>query len=236
MKQLLFLLFIIVCSTANAQLGWDRTWDIKAHDNKQIHFQLGVAMPVPGYNSDSNKFTMKPIRLDKGLYSKYDQEKDFLQYGAGPVFARFEYGFNRRLSINVGATYTNFKAQFNRDSLDRNINKMVAYEYGVITQNISGIVRLNYHMYIDPRWDLYCGGGIGYDYYTTKSYSKYPPQDGKFNGYIKSPGDYTFEAGFGARYFFLNRTAWYLEAGYGKTYLQTGVVVKVFQPKSNRSY
>jgi hypothetical protein len=235
------ILFVLICTTvsiiANAQLTYDRHWDIKAHEAGQIHFQLGIALPMPHWNSDSNKIEMYTDRIDNGAFKKYeDKEKLFDLFGGGPIFVRFEYGFTRRLSLNMGITYTNYKARFSRDTIDATIGKKIPYEYGVIVNNLSYMARLNYHLFINTRWDLYCGGGIGYDTYTDKSYTKYTPESLTFNAYFKKPAPVTFEAGAGFRYFFLNRTACYLEVGYGKTYVQAGVIVKISQPKLNRSF
>jgi hypothetical protein len=235
MKKIILLLTITISFfVASAQLTWDRHWDIKAHEVGQLHFQLGVGLPIPHWNSDSSKIEVYTDRIDNKSFKKYDQEKLYDLFGAGPFYARFEYGLTRRLSVNAGVTYTNYKTRFSRDTIDASIGRNIPWEYGVIVQNISYMARLNYHLYVDTRWDIYCGGGLGYDMYISKSYTKYPLLP--FNGYFKAPAPVTFEAGAGFRYFFLNRTACYFEAGYGKTYVQAGVIVKISQPKLNRSF
>ncbi len=237
MKKIIFCIAVLLCHYSMfAQLGWDFNWDIKSHDVGQLHFQFGTAVPIPNWNDNSKNIEFKINRIDNNAFEKYKSEKNFTQFGGGPLYARFEYGFTRRLSVNVGITYTNYKARFSRDSVDVNIGKSIPWEYGLVVNNISGLARLNYHLYVDPRWDIYLGGGLGYDNYAYSSYTKYPPQVDKFNAFFKAPAPITFEAGTGLRYFFMNRTAWYVELGYGKTFLQTGVMVKITQPKLNRSY
>jgi opacity protein-like surface antigen len=232
--------FVLICLSfflkVQSQIWWDKHWDIKAHEVGQLHFQLGVALPTPHWNSDSNSIDVYTNRTDNKAFEKYNKENEYDLFGAGPIFARFEYAFNRKLSVNAGITYTNYQVRFSRDSLDKTIGVMIPYEYGIKVNNLSYMVRLNYHLYVDTRWDLYCGGGLGYDSYTATNYTKYTPQALLFNGNFKKPAPVTFEAGAGLRYFFLNRTAFYIEYGYGKTNLHAGVLVKVSQPRLNRSY
>jgi hypothetical protein len=237
MKKGLFILLIFALPLiSKAQYSWDRHWDIKAHEKGQLHFQLGVAVPTPHWNKDSSTLEMKTMRIDNKSFEKYKGEKRYDLFGAGPFYARFEYAFNRKLSVNAGITYTNYKCRFYRDSIDVNIGKPIAWEYGILVNNISYMARLNYHLFVDTRWDVYIGGGLGYDMYMYKSYTKYPPQSLLFNGYFKAPPPVTFEGSAGFRYFFLNRTAFYMDFGYGKTYLNAGFIVKMSQPKINRSY
>jgi hypothetical protein len=234
------IVFILVCfalpQLLQAQIWHDKHWDIKAHEVGQVHFQLGIAMPVPSWNSDSSTLEFNTNRIDNKAFDKYDKEQKYQLFGAGPIYARFEYAFNRKLSINAGVTYTNYKSRWYRDSIDATIGKAIPWEYGVVVQNIAYMARLNYHLYVDTRWDVIVGGGLGYDTYYADSYSKYPPQSVLFDAKFKNPAPVTFEAGAGFRYFFLNRTAWYLDVGYGKTYINTGVIVKLSQPRLNRSY
>ncbi len=237
MNKLLFLLtFICINLAAQAQVYFDKHWDIKAHEQGQVHFRFGIGLPLPTYNSDSNLFMFKTIRIGEDAFDKYKkQELGFDLYGSGPWYARFEYGFSRKFSAELGVTYINNKAIWTRMQIDPLTGAKLPYEYGVSVNNISAIARVNYHIYIDTRWDWYIGGGLGYDYYGAKDFTKYAP-DTAYKAYFTKPAPVTFEAAMGARYFFLSRTAWYIEAGYGKTYVNTGVVVKVSQPKLNRSY
>ncbi len=213
------MLFCLGNLTVNAQ-AWDLPWDLKAHDVGQLHGHVGFGAP----------------RVNNDLLDKYDGEFNFNKVGAGPFYGRLEYGLSRKLSVSVGVTYTNFKASWERFKLDPAIGKNYAHEYGVIVNNLNFNSRLFYHMYTTVRWDVYTTGGIGYDLYKNEAYTRYLPEEKTFNPYFKSPPPLSFDGGFGFRYFFLNRTAFYMEVGYGKSFAQAGFLVKIAQPKKNRVF
>jgi hypothetical protein len=220
MKHILTLLiFISVSSLAKAQ-AWDLPWDLKAHDVGQLHGHVGFGAP----------------RIDTKRFDKFSGEEAFNNVGAGPFFGRIEYGLSRKLSVSVGATYTNYKASWERSRPDLNQGITLPFEYGTIVNNIAIMSRLYYHMYTSVRWDVYSTGGIGYDLYKSEDYTKYTPDAPTFKTYFKTPPAATFDAGVGFRYFFLNRTAFYMEGGYGKSYGQLGFIVKIAQPKRNRIF
>ncbi len=220
MKQILALLiFLTANSVANAQ-AWDLPWDLKAHDIGQLHGHVGFGAP----------------RVDNKHFDKLIGEYEFNSVGAGPFYGRLEYGLSRKLSVSLGATYTNYKASFSRDKLDANTGRTFPFEYGTIVNNIAITSRLFYHMYTSVRWDVYTTGGIGYDIYKSEDYTTYTPDAPTFTTYFKRPPAATFEGGVGFRYFFLNRTAFYMEGGYGKSYAQVGFIVKIAQPSKNRIF
>lgn len=219
MKQILALLtFLMFGTLANGQ-AWDLPWDLKAHDIGQIHGHVGFGVP----------------RVQSKIFDKYDGENDFSSVGAGPFYGRLEYGLSRKLSVSLGVTYINYKASWSRDKLDANTGVTIPREYGVVVNNFAFMSKLYYHMYTSVRWDVYTCGGVGYDMWTSKDYTQYT-LDTTFQSYFKAPPALTFEAGLGFRYFFLNRTAFYMEAGYGKSYAQAGFIVKIAQPKKNRIF
>jgi hypothetical protein len=215
----LIFIFLFSVQSIFAQGRWDLPWDLKAHDIGQMHFQVGFGVP----------------RTENDLFKKYRGEIDYNLNGAGPFITKLEYGFNRKLSLSLGATYTNYKASWVRNKLDGSTGATIPFNYGVRVNNYSYMAKINYHLFVNTDWDVYIGGGAGYDTYTPANYNDYAP-DTTFTAFFKAPSPTTFEAGFGARYFFLNRTAVYAEVGYGKSYAQIGIVIKVVQPKSNRIF
>ena len=100
------------------------------------------------------------------------------------------------------------------------------YKYGTKLHDISANLRLNYHLYVDKQWDIYIGGGAGYNYFSSKDFTTYTPDDTLYKSQFKLPYPVSYEMTFGIRYYFLTRTAIYLEAGMGKTLAQAGFVFK----------
>jgi hypothetical protein len=220
MKQILILLTFIVSNIVAKAQAWDLPWDLKAHDIGQLHGHVGFGAP----------------RVDTKHFDKFDGEYDFNSVGAGPFYGRLEYGLSRKLSVSVGVTYTNYKASWSRDRPDLNFGITSPFEYGVVVNNLAFLSKLYYHMYTNVRWDVYTTCGVGYDTYKSSDYTTYTPDSATFKSYFKAPPAATVEAGVGFRYFFLNRTAFYMEAGYGKSYGQVGFIVKIAQPKRNRVF
>jgi hypothetical protein len=247
-KQLLLLLIIIssvhpAFAYKPSKINWDYNWDIKAHDKGQLHFQFGVGAQRTQNRSGFYKASIifddpSLVNISKeNEFGKYGKETDYGFASLGPLTARLQYGFSRNLSISLGATYVNYWSYWNRNMLDSTINKAIPFEYGVKVNNYSFTTRLDYHLLVRERWDVYCSGGIGYDVWQVKDYTKYPwPETPAFKSYYKIPPPITFDAGFGARYFILKRTALFAEIGYGKSYMNLGVAIKVIQPKNNRLY
>jgi hypothetical protein len=81
-------------------------------------------------------------------------------------------------------------------------------------------------MYVDKDWDIYIGGGAGYNYYMNKDFTTFFPEDTTFRSHFKIPFPISYEMTVGIRYYFLTRTAIYLEAGMGKSLAQAGFVFK----------
>jgi hypothetical protein len=60
----------------------------------------------------------------------------------------------------------------------------------------------------------------------SKDFTTYLPEDSTFKSQFKIPYPVSYEMSLGVRYFFLTRTAIYLEAGLGKALVQGGFVFK----------
>jgi hypothetical protein len=191
MKKLLIITALMAFTgIANAQGAWDILQDIKSNDKGQVHWHVGFGIP----------------RVDNGYFSKYQGEIDYNLNGAGPFYTRFEYSFNRKLSISLGATYINYWSRWIRNRNDPATGAQIPFEYGVRVNNVAGVAKLYYHLYVAPKWDLYICGGGGYQMFTHTDYTK-NVNDTTYNSYFKNPYWPTFEAGAGFRHFFLKRTA-----------------------------
>jgi hypothetical protein len=212
-----FLVLIVVLGISyqsNAQLftipGWDYNWDQKAHEKGQIHFSYGYGQP----------------RLDKKLFDFHKKEIDFKVVGVGPFFWKAEHGLTRRLSVSLSAAYILYKSEWKRMRPDPKYGYDLPFRYGNTLHDISGNLRLNYHLFVNKEWDVYVGGGVGYNHFINKDFTDYGPDDSTFNSQFKIPYPVSYEMTFGVRYFFLTRTAIYVEAGLGKALIQGGFVFK----------
>lgn len=213
--------FFLVCllvvgftTSSNAQFfsipKWDYNWDQKAHEKGQIHFSYGYGMP----------------RLDKKLFDFHKDEADFRVVGVGPFFWKVEHGLTRKLSVSLSAAYILYKSDWKRNRPDPIYGFDLPYIYKTTMHDISANLRFNYHLFVDKEWDVYVGGGAGYNHFMVKDATSYTPDDSTFQSHFKIPYPISYEMSFGVRYFFLTRTAIYAEAGIGKALFQAGFVFK----------
>ncbi len=211
---ILLMLSFVLSTQSKAQFfsipGWDYTWDQKAHEKGQIHFSYGYGQP----------------RLDKKLFDYQKDSTDFRVVGIGPFFWKAELGLSRKLSVLLSASYILYKADWTGQRYDDYKKMDLPYKYGTKLHDISANLRLNYHLYVDKQWDIYIGGGAGYNYFSSKDFTTYTPDDTLYKSQFKLPYPVSYEMTFGIRYYFLTRTAIYLEAGMGKTLAQAGFVFK----------
>jgi hypothetical protein len=218
-KYLLSLLFIITFfSKANAQgFGekWKMHWDIKAHEKGQWHFAWGYGLP----------------RLDNKVFSFNKDSIDYRISGFGPFHFKTEYGIRRNLSVQLSTTYVLYKSDWKGKRKDYFTGDSLLYTYGNKVADISANLRVNYHYYVDKNWDLYLGGGVGYNYFIPTDFTTYALEDSSFSSHFKVPLPQTFEFTAGIRYFFMTRTAIFCEIGYGKSMVQGGFVFKFRQKK-----
>lgn len=189
---------------------WDYYWDLKSHEKGQIHFNYGYGQP----------------RMDKKLFEYQKDSTDFRVVGIGPFFWRMEYGLSRKLSVALSCSWIMYKADWKRQRPDPKWGFDLPFVYGTTAQDIAANLRFNYHFFVTKEWDLYVGGGAGYNYFTNKDFTTYGPDDTTFNAQFKIPYPIGYEMSMGVRYYFLTRTAIYLEAGIGKSLIQGGFTFK----------
>lgn len=214
-KYILVLLVVLGMSLqSNAQLfsipNWDYNWDQKAHEKGQLHFSYGYGMP----------------RLDKKLFDYQKDSTDFRVVGIGPFFWKAELGLTRKLSVALSTSYILYQADWSRMRYDAFKGMELPFTYGTKLHDISANLRFNYHLFVDKEWDIYIGGGAGYNHFMSSDFTTYLPDDSLFKSQFKLPYPVSAEMTFGIRYYFLTRTAIYLEAGYGKSIAQAGFVFK----------
>jgi hypothetical protein len=231
---------MVLAINASAQ-RWDYNWDIKAHDKGQFKFQIGT-----GIQRTENQFWFYkaanlldrpdwPSSANDNNFEVYLSQANFRLRTTGPIVTRFEYGLNRAFSISLGAAVTQYTCSWTKQIADVNTGTNQPVDYGVGVTNIGVVMRANYHVKVNTHWDLYLAGGPGYDITKVTDFTD-NVKDTTYTSSFKSSPPVWFDYGFGARYYFLRRSAIFAEVGYGKSYANVGIILKALQPKKNRTY
>jgi hypothetical protein len=218
MKKVLLVLIVFFSNfqLVNAQRmsNWDYYFDTKSFERHQILLSIGYGAP----------------RLDNKLFDYHKNEEAFRVFGIGPFVAKAEYGLSRKLGIGLSTAYINYKSDWIRRRPDPLMpSDSLRYRYSTTYQDISVNLRLNYHILITKDIDVYLGGGVGYNKTKHNDSTNYYPDVPKFDAQFKDPYIISSEVSIGVRYYFLTRTAFFIELGYGKSVAQAGFVFK-FRP------
>jgi len=213
---LLLSIFLGVFFAEDAQADRFNTfWDTKAHDKGQLHFSYGYGFP----------------RLENRRFDLHKDKNEYRVVGVGPFNFKAEYGLTRQLSIGISATYIEYTSDWEEQRFDTYHQRDIWFTYGTKVQDIAAMLRLNYHWIVTPRSDFYVGGGLGYNKWKSEDFTSFSPEDSLFTSYFKEPGSFSAEITLGYRYYFRQRNAIYIEAGYGKSIVQAGFVFKFLHRK-----
>lgn len=223
MKKII-ILFTILALYFDAQAQtprWNYLWDTKAHNQGQIHFSYGYGIP----------------RLENRLFKLHKDDANYRVVGVGPFAFKAEYGLTRQLSIGLSAYYIRYTSDWKENRFDSSLHQTVLpFVFGTKVQDISVMLRLNYHYNVTERTDVYLGGAMGYNKWIVEDFTTYSFEDSTFNSNFKTPGPFAAELTAGFRYFFRSRNALYLEVGYGKSIVQAGFVFKFRAHKKSSTF
>lgn len=219
MRKLSLLLFtFVVVSFITKDVQADKFryyWDTKSHDKGQLHFSYGYGFP----------------RLDNRRFKLHKDENAYKVDGVGPFIFKAEYGLTRQLSIGLSATYVQYTSEWEQQRFSEFHQKNLWFVYGTKVHDLAAMLRLNYHWVVTPRSDLYVGGGLGYNRWRSEDFTNFTPEDSTFNSFFKKPDPFAAEITLGYRYYFRQRNAVFIEAGYGKSIVQAGFVFKFLHRK-----
>jgi opacity protein-like surface antigen len=137
--------------------------------------------------------------------------------GYGPYMFKYERKINPRWGIGINASYSFSRLSFMADGFDTATKKIRLYEYGIELEEISVLLRGNYHFLQKEKIDAYVGAGVGYGRVTLGTYSLAPVND--FSVFLAIPRPLSFEATVGMRYYPTKRFGLFGEFGLGKSWL-----------------
>lgn len=185
----------------------------EGYEGKKIYLDLGIGIPRNGI---SNKI----------LYKGYGYDR----FSMPTLRANLEYGFNHFISGGLYAGYNHWGWK-GEDTYINNNGNLVTYNYRDQRSNLTLGVRASFHIWaflnkqLDlglgvEQLDLYVSVMSGARIHTTKKES----YDNKSTSRKLNP---QFGPTVGAKYYFINNLAVFLEAGYGaSSFGLLGITVK----------
>jgi outer membrane protein W len=144
----------------------------------------------------------------------------------GPIGLTYEYGVSEKISVGMQVAYGTLKnIQTEKDGLGAGKDYIVTQKM----DQISAIIRGNYHLGSSDKFDPYIGLGLGYGNFKFKSTSNDPndtPSDLAYYN-ISVPGALGITGQVGAKYYFSSNFGAYAELGYlAGSFAQLGLTVK----------
>lgn len=158
---------------------------------------------------------------------KNNTHNDYKIVGWGPYMVKAEYRITPRWGVGLNFTYSFSRLSFMADGYDTTTKKIRPFEYGVEMEDMTAILRTNYHFYRSEKWQGYVGAGIGYGRIVLGTYSTAPLN--QFSVGYSIPRPLSLEATVGLRYFITKHLGLYTELGLGKSWV---LYNKYFIPES----
>jgi len=144
----------------------------------------------------------------------------------GPVGLTYEYGISPKISAGIQVAYGTLKnVQTEKDGMGTGKDYIVTQKM----DQISAILRGNYHLGSSEKFDPYIGLGLGYGNFKYKSTSNDPSDTQADLAYynISVPGALGITGQVGAKYYFSSSVGAYAELGYlAGSFAQLGLTVK----------
>ena len=145
----------------------------------------------------------------------------------GPIGLTYEYGASEKISAGVQIAYGTLKnVTTEKDGLGTNKDYITTQKL----DQLSVILRGNYHFGSSPKFDPYIGLGLGYGNFKYKTTSNDPSDnDAFFTQYynISIPTSFGITGQVGAKYYFSDNIGAYAELGYlAGSFAQIGITAK----------
>ena len=177
--------------------------------NAQAAFEEGKVTVSAGYGF---------VNVIQGLFSAnvHTSETGYKSANFGPLHFKAEYGISDVVGVGLSVNYVKAGASYQDQSVTG-----TPYTYEAGYNNLSALLRFNFHIGNHEKVDPYIGTGIGYR--TGNWY--YESNDPNYTGdEIKGIQPLGFEAVFGLRYYVMENLGLYTEIGMAKSLFQLGVV------------
>jgi hypothetical protein len=173
-------------------------------------------------------FVVMDVRNDAIIVSDLDNNSSKLS----PIYIKYEYALSAYLSIGINFAYIHYQDTYTVCG-DCPVPltpppppNSVPYYYQETDTYLtwSALARLNWHFEKSKKFDPYCGVGLGFKY-GSWHYLASDPLDERNSTYSYS-NPIGMEITIGTRYYFFNHIGAYIETGFAKSLVQTGLTAK----------
>lgn len=164
------------------------------------------------------------IANDLQSYTK-DNTKNFYDYklkNYGTVVAKFEHGLHKNFGLGLNLEYSAATASFQYSSVTSSSS---VYEQKIKSKEIGMFVKMNGHLPLTDKFDVYGGVGLGYFYTINNNYDSNPSNKSNVD-HKESIFDFDYQITVGARLMIKENIGIFLEVGRASTPAQVGVAFK----------
>ncbi|MBI4946508.1 MAG: hypothetical protein HY840_08920 [Bacteroidetes bacterium] len=145
----------------------------------------------------------------------------------GPIHFRAEYGLSDKIGIGISLNYDSYGGIRNEIYMINPNGTQLYYFYKKNVNELTGLIRFNYHVMGTKKLDPYFAFGGGFRSFKTKytTDNPYSNPSGPFNDLGAEPFPVAVEAVAGLRYYFTPHIGIYSEIGMAKSIIQIGMSV-----------
>lgn len=151
--------------------------------------------------------------------------KSFIDYrlkNYGTVVLKYEHGLNKNFGLGLNTEYSGATVSY---KYDYNNNSTWRYEYRIKSNVFGFYARMNGHLPLTDKFDLYGGVGLGY-LYTINKNSDTNPITAKDFQQTQKILDFDYQITLGARFMVKESVGFFVELGWATTPAQIGVAFK----------
>jgi hypothetical protein len=155
------------------------------------------------------------------IQNSFDQYKSFIDYkfkNYGTVVFKYEHGLQKYFGVGVNFDYSAASVSYKYDD-----SNLLRYQVNIKSKVFGFYGRLNAHLPIGDKLDIYGGAGLGY-LYKIDNYNDDNPA-GSTTSHKTSVLDFDYQLTVGARYMVKDHFGLFAEAGHASTIGQLGITL-----------
>jgi opacity protein-like surface antigen len=147
---------------------------------------------------------------------------DYRTGGTGPIHIRYEHAFTGNFGLGLSVNFNSYSTNWITKQVVNNSN--ITYNNTIKGSSINFLVRANKHWTVDEKVDVYIGAGIGYNHRKHEEIIESVNDRDITKSFKDAILPIGIESTLGVRYYLTKNIGAYLDLGYAKDIIQTGIV------------